>query len=271
MNRSLRLGLAPVFCFLLIFGLGAIWVNTSVSLSQTNGGFGLSQYGRIFLDTYYLTIIVQTFVFGFVVTAVCALLGYPMAFAFARSEGRFKVVILFFVVTPLLVNVVVRSFGWMVILGPGGAINGALRALGFGRIELMYNWFGVTLALAHVLLPFMIISTAGGIQAIDRRLEEAAGLLGASPSQCFLRITLPLSLEGLTTGCILCFTLAIGSFVTVMLLGNETTMIMPTLIYQQLTVGADWPFAAAMGTILLIIVVSVLWLQARFQRKGRAQ
>lgn len=269
MNRSLQLGLLPACVFLFVFGFGSIGVNTLESFKAGAESLSLHQYGRIFLDGYYITIIGQTLLFGVGVTLICAVVGYPIAFAFARSSGWIKTVLLFAIVTPLLVNVVVRSFGWMVILGPSGAINSALRAFGMPRAELMYNWFGVTLAMAHVLLPFMVISTAGGIETIDRRLEEAARLLGASPARQFLRITLPLSMDGLITGAILCFTLAIGSFVTVMLLGNEGTMVLPMLIYQQLTVGGDWPFAAAMGTVLLIIVVFVLWLQARLTR-GRA-
>jgi putative spermidine/putrescine transport system permease protein len=267
MQRRLLTGLAPVLVFLAVFGLGPTTLNFIESFRNPEGAFGPEQYVRIFTDAYYLTIIGQTLLFGLGVTMVCAVVGYPMAFAFARSTGRAKVVLLFVVVTPLLINVVVRSFGWMVILGPAGAINSALRGLGFGRVELMYNWFGVTVAMAHVLLPFMIISIAGGIELIDRRLEEAAGMLGASPAARFWNVTFPLSIDGLVTGCILCFTLAIGSFVTVMLLGDEGTMVMPMLIYQQLTVGADWAFAAAMGMVLLAVVLGVLWLQAQLQRR----
>lgn len=271
MDFRLATGLSPIFICLAIFGLGPTLLNTIESFRTPGAGFGFYHYIRIFSDTYYLTVIWQTLLFGLGVSLICGLLGYPMALAFARAQGKAKVVLLFAIVTPLLVNVVVRSFGWMVILGPSGTINALSKSLGWGKMELMYNWFGVSLAMVHVLLPFMIISIAGSISLIDERLEEAAGMLGASPLRRFWLITFPLSRDGLVTGCILSFTLAIGSFVTVMLLGDEGTMVMPMLIYQQLTVGADWPFAAAMGTVLLVIVTLILWLQAKLQRKGGAR
>jgi putative spermidine/putrescine transport system permease protein len=170
------------------------------------------------------------------------------------------------VVVPLLINVVVRSFGWMVILSRAGALNWILRALGLPTIDVMYTWTGVTIALVHVLLPFMVLAIASTLETLDARLEEAALVLGASRPRVFLHVTLPLSLEGLITGSILCFTLTIGSFVTVMLLGKTSTMIMPLLIYQQLTVASNWPFAAAMGVTLLGLITVVLWLATRLRQ-----
>jgi ABC-type spermidine/putrescine transport system permease subunit I len=137
----------------------------------------------------------------------------------ARATGPVKAALIFVVVAPLLVNVVVRSFGWMVILGGSGALNAGLRALGLPKLELMYNWTGVTIAMVHVLLPFMVLSVASTLEMLDRRIEEAAAVLGAPPARIFWHVTLPLSTEGIVTGSILVFTLAIGSFVTVLLLG----------------------------------------------------
>ena len=108
----------------------------------------------------------------------------------------------------------------------------------------------------------MILSVASSIETLDARLEEAARVLGASSARVFRHVTLPLSIEGVVTGAILVFTLTIGSFVTVLLLGKTATMVLPLLMYQQLTVASDWPFAAAMGVTLLGLVSGFLWLQA---------
>ena len=233
--------------------------------ADTGGGQGVAQYVRIFGDAYYLLVIGQTLAFGLVVTLVCIVLGYPLGYAVARSQGALKTALILIVVTPLMVNVVVRSFGWMVILGGSGALNAGLVAIGLPKLELMYNWTGVTIAMVHVLLPFMVLSTASTLETLDRRIEEAAAVLGAPPAKVFLHVTLPLSTEGIVTGGILVFTLAIGSFVTVLLLGKTSTMVLPVLIYQQLTTSSDWPFAAAMGITLLVLVSLVLWGQSKLR------
>lgn len=259
-------GLAPLVAFLLLFFVGPLLLNLAESLGLTRGVVDFTEYARIFTDIYYIKVIAATLLLGAAVTVVCIVLGYPLAYAIARTSGLQKSLLIFAIVIPLLVNVVVRSFGWMVLLSGRGAVNWVLAAIGLPTLDLMYNWGGVTVALVHVLLPFMVLSLASTLETLDPRLEEAAAVLGASRSSIFLRIILPLSLEGLLTGSILVFTLCVGSFVTVMLLGSTSTMVLPLLIYQQLNIVSDWPFAAAMGMVLLVIVMTVLWLQSRFQR-----
>src|SRR3954469_10647748 len=259
------LGLVPICLVLGLFFVGPLAVNLTESLNGPDGQAGFTQYVRILGDGYYLTVVGQTLVFGLGTTAATAILGYPLGFAIARTRGWVKSLLIFSIVAPLLVNVVVRSFGWMVILGGSGPLNAALRGLGLPKLELLYNWTGVSVAMIHVLIPFMALSVASAIETVDPRLEEAAGILGASPFRTFRAVTFPLSLEGLITGSILVFCLAIGSFVTVLLLGKTSTMILPLLIYQQLTATSDWPFAAAMGIVLLAIVSTVLWSQSRLR------
>ncbi|MBS3652392.1 ABC transporter permease [Pseudaminobacter sp. 19-2017] len=264
-------GLLPLVAFLLFFFVGPLLLNLAESLGMTQAGIDFAQYRRIFADIYYLRVIAETIILGVAVTVICAIIGYPLAYAIARSSGLQKSLLIFAIVIPLLVNVVVRSFGWMVLLSGKGALNWVLSSFGLPTLSLMYHWGGVTIALVHVMLPFMVLSLASTLETLDPRLEEAAAVLGASRFATFRRIVLPLSLEGLMTGSILVFTLCVGSFVTVMLLGSTSTMVLPLLIYQQLNIASDWPFAAAMGMVLLTIVMSVLWLQARLRRtKWRA-
>jgi len=262
-------GLIPMMLFLVVFFIGPLLVNFSQSFAGPGTMF--REYRRIFTDGYYLLVIFQTVLLGCAVTIGCLVLGYPLGMAIARASGRLKAALMFAVVAPLLVNVVVRSFGWMVILGNQGVVNWIGSALGLAPLELMYTWWGITIALVHVLLPFMALSIASVLEGIDPRLEEAAKVLGANAFNALRLVLLPLSFEGIVTGSILVFTATVGSFVTIMLLGNASTMVLPLLIYQQLTVVSDWAFAAAMGTTLLVLVATLLWVQARFMRPGWRQ
>jgi len=259
-----KAGLLPLLLFLVVFFVGPVVINGMQSFG--GGSFGLGAYRRIFFDEYYLAVILHTVILGIAVTIACLVLGYPLGIVIAKAEGLWKSLMIFAVVAPLLVNVVVRSLGWMIILGGEGAINWTLSLFGIAPVELMYTWWGIGIALVHVLLPFMVLSIASVLEGLDPKVEEAAKVLGASRFNVFRLVVLPLSAEGMLTGSILVFTATVGSFVTVMLLGNASTMVMPLLIYQQLTVASDWPFASAMGTTLLILVMLVLWMQSRFAR-----
>ena len=261
--------LAPTLVFLVVFFIGPLLVNLQESLTGPAGFPSATQYAKIFTDAYYVAVLGQTVLFGAVVTTICLVFGYPLAFALARADGRWKAALLFVVVAPLLTNVVVRSYGWMIVLGGSGLINNMLRQLGFEQAELMYSWGAVTLAMAHVLLPFMVLSIASVLETHDRTLDEAAATLGANARQVFAKVIFPLSIEGVITGCILVFTVSIGSFVTLLLLGKTSTMTFAVLIYQQLSVVSNWAFAAAMGMVLLTIVIAALWLQGRARPSRR--
>ena len=184
-NPGIVIGLLPILVFLVVFLVGPIWINFIESLKEPNGGQGVAQYVRIFGDGYYLTVIAQTLAFGVVVTVLCTLLGYPLAYAVARSQGTLKSLLILIVVTPLMVNVVVRSFGWMVILGGSGALNAGLVALGLPKLELIYNWTGVTIAMVHVLLPFMVLSIASTLETLDRRMRKRLRCSAHGPQKSF--------------------------------------------------------------------------------------
>ncbi len=166
----------------------------SLRFGQSFPTFG--QYSKFFTDGYYIEVLLHTVLFGLGVTVLCILLGYPFAYALVEAAPRWKVILLFVIVAPLLTNVVVRSYGWMILLGGTGLINTLLSRLGFEPLEIMYTWTAVTLAMAHVLLPFAILSIASVLETRDRALDEAAATLGADPTRVFREIILPLSMEG---------------------------------------------------------------------------
>lgn len=242
-------------------------------LAGDDAGVGLANYRLLFSDRYYLTALGKTFALGAAVVMLTLVLGYPCAYVIAQSEPRWRAVYLFIVISPLLVSIVIRSFGWIVLLGNEGLVNAALRGLGLttSPLPFMGNWVGVVVALTHVLLPYMILPIASVLEGIDGGLVEAARVLGATRWQAFRRVVFPLSLDGITAGATLVFMLAIGSFATVLLLGGPDTMIVPLLIYQQVQVTFDHAFAATMGMVLLVAGVGILYLQTRLLRvRGRS-
>ena len=263
--RSYVLFALPAILLLAVFFIGPLLVNFQESLQLDKTYPSLGHYSKFFGDAYYLMVLGHTVLFGVGVTILCLIFGYPFAYALAEAQGRWKVVLLFIVVAPLLTNVVVRSYGWMIVLGGTGLVNTVLGRLGLEPLELMYTWTAVTIAMTHVLLPFAVLSIASVLEGRDRALEEAALTLGASPTRVFREIVFPLSLEGVVTAAILVFTLSVGSFVTVLLLGKTSTMTVAVLIYQQLMVVSNWGFGAAMGIILLALVLASLAMHSRLR------
>lgn len=265
MRRStVALLLAPAILFLLFGFVAPIAVGLGESLRA-----GLGLYGKIFGDAYYLEVIASTLALSAVVTLLSLVIGYPYALILARARGWRKAALLLLLVAPLLVNVVVRSFGWMVVFGRSGLINAVLAALGLPTLDMLNSWTAIVIALVHVLMPFMVLSIAATLETLDPALEEAAATLGARPIRSFAHVIVPLSLHGAVTGSILVFALCMGSFVTVMMMGGNSTMVLPLLIYQQLSVAGDQAFAAALGMVLLATVLAVFWLQGRAVGKLR--
>lgn len=265
--------LLPIFVFLVAFFVTPYVVILGMSLTKPEiSGLTLANYKKAFLDIYYCRVLLNTFLLGFGVTFFTLLLGYPCGYFIARTKSSFKAFIMFLVISPLLVSIIIRSYGWMIILGRNGLINSFLRSLGLIEepLKLIYNWTGVVIGLTQVLLPFMILSVSSVIENIGEDLEETAEVLGATRFQVFRKVVLPLSLDGVASGCIIVFMLTIGSFVTVMLLGGRT-MVMSLLIYQQVLNIMDFSFASAIGTVLLATSLVFLYFQIRvIKRKETA-
>jgi putative spermidine/putrescine transport system permease protein len=271
--------LAPLSAVLLVFFVAPFLMNFLVSLrawapgAEAPAGWSARNYVRLLTDPYYLRVIGQTFGLGFACTLATLVLGYPCAYFIAKSRSSLRGLYLFVVITPLLTSIVIRSYGWILILGRTGFVNATLQGLGITRepIDLIYNWTGVVIAVTHVLLPFMILSVASVLEGLPDSLEESAMILGASRWQTFRRVTFPLSLEGIATGAVIVFMLTIGSFVTVLLVGGEKTMVMGVLIYQQIAITFDRAFAGSLGSLLLGISLVLLYVQSRWlQVRGRS-
>jgi putative spermidine/putrescine transport system permease protein len=215
-------------------------------------GFGLEAYKQFFTQPYYAVSLPQTLLLGFATTLTCLILAYPVALQIATASKRWRGLLYGIVLSPLLVGIVVRSYGWTILLGNAGVINTALRNMGLidRPLPLMYNSFGVVLALAHVFLPFMVLPLLSTLQTMDPSVAQAARSLGARRFAIFRRVTLPMSMPGIQAGCILVFVLAISSYVTPALVGGMRVKTTTLLVVDALIDQFQWPFGSAMALTL---------------------
>lgn len=217
-------------------------------------GFTLGNYGKFFSDFFYVQQVINTLWIGFLTTFICLVLGYPVAWQLARGASTFRALGYALVLSPLLVGIVIRSYGWTILLGNNGIINRTLTGWGLidGPLPLMYNALGIIIALVHVFLPFMILPIMSAIQGIDPSLEAAARSLGASKVTSFRRITLPLSLPGIQAGCILVFVLSLSAYVTPSLIGGLRVKTMAVTVVDALIDTFQWPFGSALALMLSV-------------------
>jgi putative spermidine/putrescine transport system permease protein len=220
--------------------------------------FTLENYARTLTDDFNWEVIGLTFWFAGVTALITLVLSYPVAYYMARSPSRRKGVLLALVLAPLLVGVVVRSYGWMILLADTGLVNQFLTWIGIGRQRLMYNQTGVWIGLIHVYMPFMVISLMNAISDIDPELEKASRSLGASTWTTFWRVVWPLSLPGVAAGAVLVFVLSVSAYVIPTLLGGYNVFTAPLLIVQTVMDLFNWPLGSAMAMVLFALTVAAI-------------
>ena len=225
----------------------------------------LDNFQRFLAHDLYWRILLKTLMNALITTLLTLILGYPVAFAIARGHPLLARVLTVAVISPLLVGIVIRTYGWTVLLSRQGLINQALGAIGVidTPIRLMGNDLGIIISLVHVFYPFMVIPLAASLQRIDRSLEAAAMILGANRLQVFWRVILPLSLPGMLAGSVVVFLLTASSFVTTRLIGQNLTRWFLNLMEEQILIVFDWPFGAAMATIFIAILMLLITLYHR--------
>ena len=219
-------------------------------------------------DASFLTVLLRTLRLGLFSTLICVLFGYPLAYFLARAQRRVALIGLFFLVMPLMVSAVIRTFGWLVILGRNGLLNAALGTFGIGPLPLLYNEAAVVIGLANVFVPFMVLPLMASIERISPTLEEAARNLGASWPQTFLRVILPLSRAGLISGCLLVYSAAISAFVVPTLMGGARVRVIGRQIYDQLLISYQWPNASAIAALLVIATTCLAFAVLALMRRG---
>ena len=266
---DLRLAL-PLAAFFGVFFLAplAILIFVSLHVDPEMSRMGLTQYAKFLTDPFSLAVLGGTLWIGVQVTALCLLLGFPLAWCYVRAPRWLQAVMIAVILLPLLTSVVVRTFAWIVILGRQGVLNQAALALHLTDepLRLLYTEGGMVLALAQVQMPLMVLPLITALSRLDPNLLDASAALGAGAWRTFRRVIVPLTAPGMIAGCLLTYAAAITAFITQTLIGGGQRLYMPMYIYQQSSTLNNWPFAAA---ISIIFLAAVLLAVSLFNALGR--
>jgi len=225
------------------------------------GTFTFVHYLHVVQDPYYYEIFWRTLRVSALVTLVCILIGAPEAYILSRMRKPWRSIFLLVILAPLLISVVVRAFGWSMLLGPEGLINAVFKAIGIGSVKLLYNETAVVIALVHVMLPFMVIPVWTSLQKLDPWVENAALSLSASHFTTLRRVVLPQVMPGILSGSLIVFGLSASSFAIPGLLGGRRVKMVATLIYDEYLNELNWPLGAAIALILLAanLIIMLGW------------
>lgn len=266
--------MAPSALILALLFLAPLLIVVAYSF-LTRGAYGgagmpltLENYARLW-DPLYGRILWRSFWIAGISTAVCVVLGFPLAWFIARS-GKRKNLWLALVILPFWTSFLIRTYAWIFLLRDTGLINTALQALGLtrGPLPLLYNDGAVILGLVYGYLPFVVLPLYATLERLDPALLEAAADLGARPLTTLFRVVLPLSAPGLRAGAILVFIPCLGAYLTPDLMGGGKTILIGNLVQNQFTSARDWPFGAAASLLLMAIVMVLLTVAARQNREG---
>lgn len=214
--------------------------------------FTLAHYAAVVSDDYYLGIFWRTLRLAALTTLICALIGLPEAYVLSRMRDPWRSVFLLVIIGPLLVSVVVRAFGWSMLLGSSGLVNQAMQALGLGTARLLYTETAIVIALVHVMLPFMVIPIWTSLQKLDPMVEAAAWSLGASRFTALRRVVMPQVSLGMLSGSLIVFGLSASAFAIPGLLGGRRLKMAATLVYDEYMHELNWPLGAAIAIIVLV-------------------
>ncbi|HXP74013.1 MAG TPA: ABC transporter permease [Stellaceae bacterium] len=266
LHRGNALLLVPPGLFLLVFFFWPLLRVMARSVIEPE--FGFENYARVFGSGPYVRVLWQTIETAGIVTVLCLILAYPLAYAVARAEGTRLKLLMIFVLVPLWTSVVIRSYGWMIVFQRQGVLNDLLLSLGLTetRLTLLPGSLAVHVGMVHIMLPFMILPLIASMRGIDHSLLRAADVLGAPPHRRFLEVFLPLSLPGVSAGVALVFMTSLGFFITPALLGGPQLMMAAVLIEEKANVELDWPFASALATTLLLITTALYLVYLRLTR-----
>lgn len=234
----------------------------------------LGHYLTLFTDEMYMRGFITSILIAGASTACCLLIGFPMAYAIARSSEKYRSILLMLIILPFWTSFLIRVYAWIVLLSPAGLINNALMYLGWidAPLPLMNNSYAACLGIIYAYLPFMILPLYSVIEKIDYSLIEAAYDLGGSPLTALFKVIVPLSIPGILAGSALVFVPAIGEFVIPELLGGSQTLTIGRLVWNEFFGNMSWSTAASLSIILLIfLVLPIVLLQKRQELIARRE
>ena len=239
-----------------------------ISFLGDDGSFSLEHYHRMVKSKSYARTFRTTFEVSFITTAVCIMMGYPLAYLLSQLPRRAANLCLIAVLLPFWTSLLVRTYAWLVLLQRKGLINEWAIDIGLWEepIKLVHNFNGNLIGMVHIMLPFLVLPLYGSMQAIDRDYLKAASNLGASPAAAFWQVFFPLSLPGLFAGALIVFVLCLGFFVTPAVLGGGKVIMVSMRIATNIEVFFNWGAASALGVVLLALTLLVLFVASRLLR-----
>ena len=261
-----------VVMFLLVpYGLLFCYSFWSVSPSQTIvHSWTLDNYRELFRVNVYLQTLLRSMWIAARVMIFSLLLGYPLAYYLSFYAGARKDLFYQLVIIPLWVSYLVRAYAWKTILGSDGVLNTLLQYVHFTKHPLeflLYSPFAVVLTLTHIYTPFAVLPIYAALEHIPRNLVEASHDLGASPLQTFWRVIFPLSIPGVLAGATFAFVLSLGDFLAPLLLGGPSGIMISNIVVSLFGSAYNWPLGAAISLCMLILVVSLLFLSEKLEKK----
>ncbi|WAA66138.1 ABC transporter permease [Microbacterium oxydans] len=240
-----------------------------MSVQSSAGGFSLDNFTRLFSSEYHLQAALRSLRLGVIQTVITLVIAIPLSYVMARAGSKVRSFLLIVVILPLMTSVVVRTFGWVVLMGPSGLlmkIPGAEFLVG-GTQGFLGTETGVVIAMVQVLLPFAVLSILGVISGIRPQLEEASRTLGAGFWRTLWHVVLPLAIPGIVAGASLVFVLSVSSFITPRFIGGAQIPVFAQTIYVDATTNLDWSFAAAQAVLLFAGVMLVLAATSRLGKQ----
>lgn len=234
--------------------------------------FDLHNYSKVLGSSYFHTIFLRTFGIAALTTVLCAAIGTPEAYILSRMRDPWRSLFLLAILAPLLVSVVVRAFGWSMLLNMNGLVNQLFSLFGMGPFKLEYTTFAIVIALVHVMLPFMVIPVWTALQRLDPQTENAALSLMASPATTLRRIVLPQLMPGILSGSLMVFGLSASAFAIPGLLGGRRLKVAATTVYDQFLSSMNWPLGATIAILLLVanLVVMLTYYRVLERRYARS-
>lgn len=265
--RLFGLGSPAILLVLVILVIPVGWL-FYVSFIGADGQFSLENYERMISRRSYIRIFLTTFQISIITTLLCIFLGYPLAYFFSQLPRRVANLCLITVLLPFWTSLLVRTYAWLVLLQKRGLVNDWAISLGLWDepIKIVHNMTGTLIGMVHIMLPFLVLPVYGAMRAINEDYMKAASNLGAGPTRAFWTVFFPLSGPGLFAGSLMVFVLCLGFFVTPAVLGGGKVIMVSMKIVSNIEIFVNWGAASALGVVLLIATMLILWLASRFIR-----
>ena len=251
------------------------WTDGTLQLSLKFGNFAFLLSDELYFATY-----LSSLKYAAITTVICLIIGYPFAYFMARAKTTLQPALLMMVMLPFWTSFLLRVYAWKGLLSEGGVVANALTATGLGTVlaslglipgsnQYMNTPFSLVLGMVYTYLPFMILPLFANLSKMDLRLLEAASDLGATPLQAFLRVTIPLSKAGIIAGSMLVIIPCIGEFVIPELLGGPETLMIGRVLWDEFFSNNDWPMAASVAVVMVLLILVPLALHNRYQAEAR--